>query len=202
MAMVLYYPLYTCSEANHPSASYGLAPVPSRYVARQRSKRTLDDDLCKLIGMDKKWLPKVDHKRSGDPAQAILGEKADLGRMTVGTIAYQIVQREQIKEENLKRILYQEAAIDGQIMRLQGVWPDYLGTQGDRIKSGLETELMRLEQQKRAEEVDCWRDIARLKDKLLDRLIEYRDAARRHEMVGSGLTEYTAAGGASNHGDR
>lgn len=196
------YPLYTHAESHSSSASYGVTVIPPRYVARYESRPKPEGDLCELIGIDEKWLPKVDPKRSGDPAQAILGEKADLGRMTVGTIAYQIVQRERIKDENLRRILYQEAAIDGQIMRLQSIWPDYLGNEGERMKSGLEMELMRLEQQKRAEEVDCWRDISRLKDKLLDRLIEYRDAARRHEMVGSGLGAYTVTGVFDNDGDR
>lgn len=200
--MAHYYPLYTGPQASSPGASYGPVNVLWRYVVQPVSRREPDDDLCKLIGIDDKWLPKKDHQRSGDPAEAILGEKADLGKMTVGTITYQIVQRERIKDDNLKRILYQEVAVDSQIFRLQGVWPDDPTWENSRLKSGLEMELLRLEQQKRAEEVECWRDISRLKDKLLDRLIEYRDAARRFEMVGSGLAEYAGTGGVYSNGDR
>jgi len=34
----------------------------------------------------------------------MLQEKADLGKMTVGSLVYQIIQREQIKETNLLHI--------------------------------------------------------------------------------------------------
>lgn len=196
------YPLHTHTESHSSSASYGVTVIPPRYAARYESRPKPEGDLCELIGIDEKWLPKVDPKRSGDPAQAILGEKADLGKMGVGVLVYQIRQRERIKAENLTRILYQEVAIDSQIMRLQSAWPDDPTSDNGRLKSGLEMELLRLEGQKRAEEVDCWRDIARLKDKLLDRLIEYRDAARRYEMVGTGLAGSAHGTSVNDDGDR
>jgi len=190
-----YYP-YTIRIAQYPvDSTWSKTPVTD--APQQPRKANGGADLYDLIGVHEDWLPARRNRdaRPDDPAQWILGEKSDLGRMTVGSIVYQIVQREGIKQDNLTRILYQEAAIDSQILRLQDTWFEGVPPPGDRMTSGLEMELIRLEQQKRAEEVECWRDISRLKEKLMERLGEYRDAARRYQMVGVGLTDNRDLGG-------
>lgn len=194
------YPLY--APARLPATEGCAAVAGWTYPKATPASYRKEDDLCSILGIEEGWQTERHPFRSDDPAQLVLGEKAELGKMGVGVLVYQIRQRERIKDENLRRILYQEVAVGGQIERLKGMWPDDPTSGNGRLKAGLEMELMRLEGQKRAEEVDCWRDISRLKDRLLDRLIEYRDAARRHEMVGSGLGAYTVTGVFDNDGDR
>jgi hypothetical protein len=117
----------------------------------------------------------------------MLGEKADLAKMTVGAIVYEIIQRQQLKEENLTRILYQEVAVDSRIVQFESAWAPYSVPPDSRMKASLDAELIRLEQQKRAEEVECWRDISRLKERLMETLGMYRDSARRERMVTAGM---------------
>ncbi len=184
-----YYP-YTIRMAQYPVDTTWAHPLASD-TPRPPREAGGGSDLYDLIGVHEDWLPerRTYDSKPDDLAQWILGEKSDLGRMTVGSIVYQIVQRERMKDGNLTRILYQEAAIDSQILRLKDTW--FLGVQppGDRMTPSLEMELIRLESEKRAEEIECWRDISRLKDKLTEHLGEYRDAARKYRMVSTGLTD-------------
>lgn len=184
--MTTYYPIQTTVGLS-AIGSAALENIPAEDITWPVEKPSRQPDLCDLIGVGYDWRPREDRPTiEKDPARAILGEKTDLGRMSVGSLVYQIEQRERIRDENLTRILYQEVEIDSQIMRLMATHPDYL-TGIDRLQSGLATELTRLEQQKRMEEVECWRDVARLKERLVEALGMYRDTARRYEMVHKGL---------------
>ena len=176
----------------YQAARYGgvYIPAPTRFRIVEPQAVTPDsDDLTDLIGVHPAWMPqrKTSMADSSDLAMMMLQEKADLGKITVGSLVYQIIQREQIKETNLTRIAYQETAIDGQILRLERAWMPGQLALDNRMKAGLEAELLRLEKQKLTEETDCWRDIARLKEKLLEALALYRDSARRERMVAGGM---------------
>ncbi len=172
---------FTYRYGIRPSAKY-IVPAPqAEQHATKQSTPNPSSDLSDLIGVEDSWtLEKVCGSFSkDDPGEAILGEKSSLARMAVGAIVYAITQRQEIKKENLNRILYQEVDIGNQIKQRINGWPDYAPPGGDP----LESQLHRLEDQRRSEEVDAWRDIARLKDRLLVALTDYRSAARTHEMI-------------------
>lgn len=184
--MTTYYPIQTTGGLS-AIGSTALENITVKEIIRPATP-SKQPDLCDLIGVGSSWRPYENRPTiEQDPARAILGEKTDLGRMSVGSLVYQIIERQQIKEENLARILNQEVEIDSQLMRLSATDPDYVGGSIDRMQSGLSSELTRLEQQKRMEEVECWRDVSRLKEQLVEALSMYRDVARRYEMVHKGL---------------
>lgn len=185
--MTTYYPIQTTVRLS-AIGSAALENIAAEDIAWPAVKPSKQPDLCDLIGVGYTWRPREDRPTvEQDPARAILGEKADLGRMSVGALVYQITERQRIKDENLTRILYQEVEIDSQLMRLSATHPNYLGGSIDRQQSSLSSELTRLEQQRRMEETECWRDVARLKERLVEALSLYRDTARRYEMVHKGL---------------
>ena len=186
--MSSYYPTTPAYAAVRYGGRYTPAPTVLQVVEPTIVARA-GDNLTELIGVHPSWLPRREQgvAPQSDLAMMMLQEKADLGKITVGSLVYQIIQREQMKETNLLRIAYQEVAIDGEILHLEGAWaPDKI-PMDNRTKAGLEAELIRMQQQKRAEEVECWRDISRLKEKLLESLGLYRDSARRERMVASSL---------------
>lgn len=186
--MTTYYPIQTTVGLS-AIGSTALENIAAEDITWPAAKPSRQPDLCDLIGVGPNWRPREDRPTiEKDPARAILGEKTDLGRMSVGSLVYQIQQRERIRDENLTRILYQEVEIESQLMRLSAMHPAYLNGSVERLQTGLSTELPRLEQQKRMEETECWRDVARLKEKLVEALSLYRDTARRYEMVHKGLT--------------
>jgi hypothetical protein len=197
MTMAAYYNTPQYARTNYSCASYSVPAVPRLCLAEPAPTRPSGDDLVDLIGVDKAWTPQryTTPTITDDPAMAMLREKADLGKMTVGSLVYQMIQRERFKDENLLRIRYQEVEIDGHMMRIDDMWWPYPAPSGDRMKAGLEAELIRLEQQKRLEEIECWRDIARLKERLLEALGLYGDAARRERMVGTTLPAGTTVAG-------
>ena len=185
--MTTYYPIQTTVGLS-AIGSTALENIAAEDITWPAVKPSKQPDLCDLIGVGYSWRPReIRPAIEQDPARAILGEKTDLGRIGVGALVYQINQRERIKDENLTRILYQEVAIDSELMRLARVHPDYLGGSIDRQQSSLSSELTRLEQQRRMEVVECWRDVSKLKERLVEALSLYRDSARRYEMVHKGL---------------
>jgi len=115
---------YSHSRPYKTLAKYTIPVAHSYYVTSQDK----GNDLVDLIGVHTGWLPR--EQRSDDPAQAMLVEKADLAKMTVGSLLYQIIQRERMKDENLRRIAYQEVAIDGEILRLEDSWTADNGMMG------------------------------------------------------------------------
>lgn len=190
-------PIYTRYEPQVFSPKYFY-----NNITPPTAKPKVTSELSDLVGIDDNWLPERQVQTTDDPAEGILGEKSDLAKMTVGSLVYQIVHREQIKQDNLTSILYQEVDIDGQIMRLQDMSPDYIGSAGDKLKASFEMELLRLQQQKRAEEIECWRDISRIKQNLMEQLGGYREAARRVEMISAGLFGNTGYCGTKQDGCR
>jgi hypothetical protein len=182
-----YYPITPAYMAARYGGRY--TPAPMLMVPETPPAARNGDDLTDLIGIDPAWIPRRDKAvvPAADLATMMLQEKADLGKMTVGSLVYQIIQRERIKDANLTHIGYQEAAIGGRLLRLERAWMPGQLPLDNKMKMGLEAELLRLDQLKLAEEIECWRDISRLKEKLLESLALYRDSARRERMVASGL---------------
>jgi hypothetical protein len=180
---MVYQPQWKASATNAED-------IPLAYQVTPLAIPKYKNDLTDLIGIHDTWLP--EHRWESmdkDPARMILGEKADLAKLSVGAIVYQIVQREKIKDQNLLRILYQEIAIDSKILRLESAWSEDLPPQDSRFLSGLESELIRLEGEKRKEETDCWKDISRLKESLMEQLGNYRNAERKVQLIKTGLSD-------------
>jgi hypothetical protein len=185
--MNIYYPTqYDPWRRELPAQSNQV--IPLEYQVTPLADLKYKNDLTDLIGIHDAWLPERRwDSMAQDPAKMILGEKSDLAKLTVGAFVYQMIQRERIKEENLLRILYQEIAIDSQIMQLDAAWPKGMLPQDDMTKMKLQMELIKIDKEKREVQVDCWKDITRLKETLLEHFGNYRNAARKVELIQTGL---------------
>jgi hypothetical protein len=186
-----YYHTQPAYQALRYSGRY--VPATPSYRAAEPARPANDDSLADLIGVHESWRPRRDGYRHDDAATAMLAEKADLAKMTVGSLVYQMIQRERLKDDNLLRLVYQEIEIDGRLLRLKDSWAPHAMLPDNSALLGLEAELARIDREKGAEEVACWRDVARLKDKLLESLGTYGDTSRRERMV-AGPTAYAAGG--------
>jgi hypothetical protein len=199
--MNTYYP----TQNNHwrrelPAPSNSV--IPLEYQVAPLTSIKYKNDLTTLIGIDDAWLPERQFgTMEEDPARMILGEKADVAKLTVGALVYQIIQRERIKNENLLRILNQELALDNKILELEAAWPQCLPPQDDMTRMKLEMELIKIDKEKRAEEVDCWKDITRLKETLLEHFGNYRSAARKMELIQAGLPSESTTPETAHHGN-
>ena len=176
--------------------------IPLEYQVTPPADIKCKNDLTDLIGIHDAWLPERRwDSMAKDPAKMILGEKSDLAKLTVGAFVYQIIQRERIKEDNLLRILHQEIAIDSKILELEAAWPECMLPQEDMTKMKLQMELIKIDKEKREEEVDCWKDITRLKETLLEHFGNYRNAARKVELIQTGLAIENTELETAHHGN-
>ena len=117
----------------------------------------------------------------GDPLERFMGaRKRFLGR-SVEDILGLIYEREDLKRENILRILYESAHVGGHLRNL-GDWSIGAFKDVDKTRSQLEKEIANLEKERRMEEVSCWRDVTRMKSELRETLKEFN-----HEKEKEGL---------------
>ena len=104
-------------------------------------------------------------KKSDDPVDALLGAKRDwLGR-SVEDVLGLIYEREQIKYGQFSKIDKEWCKVKEPLFMVDQIHPG-LNPNVDRLRNNIQKELAALEHEKRAEEVACWRDVARLRGEL------------------------------------
>ncbi|MEO0126291.1 MAG: hypothetical protein ABIL44_00905 [candidate division WOR-3 bacterium] len=114
-------------------------------------------------------------------AEEIIKEKLRFQKATLVQLVNLIVERERVKKRNI-------ASLDSEIMECQAhlylykchiypINPD------NKRKSNLERALSQLENQRRQEEIDCWKDTFRLWQEVLKIASEYRAMLRKIKMI-------------------
>ena len=147
-----------------------------------------------LLGIDDHYLPVASPKSSsdnlgldsivthGDPIDRFLDSKKEVLLNSSKGILEQIYDRLSIRDSNLYEI-------DGRICRANSVLDQLdvfeLGALPviDKRKSFFEKELITFEQEKRFEQVACWRDVSRLQGQLLELKQQIDTQSNRQKLI-------------------
>ena len=173
----------------------GLYPLPyalrsdgyasSRHGDDYSSASTpLDDSVGPWSGMD--FLGKAPkHHSEADPlGDFFSGKKAFLSDSIEGVVGL-IYERQHLKYENFRKIDYDSCRAKTLLFQIDQ-WRLGLHQNVDRLRMGLEKELIGLERERRMEEVACWRDIVRLKTDLRELTGEFAQEKRRDSLLSDG----------------
>lgn len=118
---------------------------------------------------------------SADPLQGFLKDRTDLARGSKDLITSLLSQRDELHAYNRYRIDLDQTACQNALLAIED-WPP--GSVVDRRRSGLESQLLALEREKRAEDVACWRDKASLTRDLTEAVRDYRLATQKQALLG------------------
>ncbi|MCX6833305.1 MAG: hypothetical protein NT028_14475 [candidate division Zixibacteria bacterium] len=147
-----------------------------------------------LLGIDDHYLPVAGPKSAGDdlgldsivtgsdPIDRFLDSKREVLLNSSNGILEQIYERLSIRDSNLYEI-------DGRICRANSVLDQLdvfeLGALPviDKRKSFFEKELITFEQEKRFEQVACWRDVSRLQGQLLELKQQIDSQSNRQKLI-------------------
>ena len=123
--------------------------------------------------------------KQNDPINAFFrGKQLFLGK-SVEDIVGLIYERETIKYESFRAMDYQASQNKTKLFELDNLRFG-LDPQFERVRQNIVKELNVLESEKRREEVECWRDITRLKGELREVMREFGQEKRK-----SALLQYT-----------
>ena len=147
-----------------------------------------------LLGVDEHYLPVASPKlasdnpgldsivKANDPIDRFLDSKKEVLLNSSKGILEQIYERLSIRDSNLYEI-------DGRISRANSVLDQLdvfeLGALPviDKRKSFFEKELITFEQEKRFEQVACWRDVSRLQGQLLELKQQIDTQSNRQKLI-------------------
>jgi hypothetical protein len=119
-----------------------------------------------------------------DPIEGFLAGKQALLAGEIRDIAGLIYEREAIKEANHQEIDQEYCGVKTNLFQIDRITMG-VNPQVDRIRVGLEQQLRMLDSDKRREEVECWRDVTRLKGELRETLREFGQEQRKTELLSS-----------------
>ena len=116
-----------------------------------------------------------------DPAEDIITEKKRFQKASLTQLLNLIQEREKAKERNL-------ASIASEVMNAQSQLylykcHRYPIVRDNKRKGNLERSLSELENRRRQEEVDCWKDTRELWQDLLKIAAEYRATSRKAKLL-------------------
>ena len=131
--------------------------VSPRYVARTSALETAVDDPLSLMNENRLYL----------------------SRLKIGLLSSQVGMRGYVHEKIVSGIEADELFCSTEAARLEGL-RDYDGAARLRLD-----QLARLSRERRAAEVDCFRDIARINKDLIDAILEYKSISNRGEIFNS-----------------
>lgn len=151
--------------------------MPQGYYLLSKEKNT---DLSNKLAFFKRFLAFIPSS-DDNLAEEIIKEKIRLQKASLVQIINLITEREIAKQNNL-------ASIESEMMKVQGelflykciVYPI---NPDNKRKSNLERAISELENQRRQEEIDCWKDTLELWQELLKIAAEYRATVRRVKMI-------------------
>ena len=114
-----------------------------------------------------------------DPLETIMGERKELLRSKIEMILSGIEERKKIKQKNLYRIDKDYCSV----LNVQFQMPREKQYSVDRDRLTLERMKKDLEQQKRMEEVNYFRDLGLLKKDLTETVIEYLSEQNKQNLI-------------------
>ncbi len=118
--------------------------------------------------------------------ETIFSDRARTSKATVKAILDDIRKREYLDSNLLNKIDYEICSQHTALMGLENVKLRYspdLAEYMNKRKSHLESNVLGLEEEKRKEYLECWRDLMFLKKYLLSALRDYWDIAKKRDLL-------------------
>lgn len=128
------------------------------------------------------WLGHNEPNAKDDPLQQFMEGKKHFLTRGIEDVLGLIQERVQIKYDNLRKITYDSSKTKGMLFQLYR-WQIGGNPNVDRLRMGIEKELIGLEREKRMEEVNCWRDVTRLRTEMRELLGETAQEKRRDSLL-------------------
>ena len=161
-----------CSTSSIPSYSY---PAPSQSYGAQEANSGVHQPIDAIL--ESKYLPVV----TKDPLQDFLTVKKSVLSSSAEDILGLIYERNSLKYENLRRITYESVHWGSQLREL-GDWNVGVFKDIDKTRGAIEKEIAGLERERRMEEINCWRDITRLKGELRETMQDFNMEKRKEQF--------------------
>ena len=144
------------------------------YLLNSNSKKAIDNHLFSK------------NRSKNSLLEQIISDKTKILKSTITELLSEITQRESINSDISDKIDQEifDQENNLQILRQKGfgyVFDNLLIRQ--RLESQLEDSIQDLEQEKRKERVECWRDLMNLKKDLLSSFREYWNLVKRRELL-------------------
>ena len=184
---IFYKFLYdSCFFSTYPYTSY--LNIPLNLSLMELNNLKLDYEYL-LNSNSKKTIgnPLFSKNRSKNSLlEQIISDKTKILKSTITELLSEITQRELINNDISDKIDQEIFSQKNnlQILRQKGfgyAFDNLLTRQ--RLESQLEDSIQDLEQEKRKERVECWRDLMNLKKDLLSAFREYWNLAKRRELL-------------------
>lgn len=116
----------------------------------------------------------------------LISDKAKTLKASVNALLEEISLREDLNVSMFKKIDDEVCKLRGELMQLNNLSDSYpfdLSAQLDEAKFRLKENVLELERERRAEGLECWRDLMGLKKDLMVALKEYWELVRRRGRV-------------------
>jgi len=163
-------------------------PFAPSYLVPHASRKDRQDD--KTLGTSEQppsgLLEAITHDFSSqhaeDPLAEFLAGKTRFLSQSVEDMLGLLYERERIKYDHALTIDYASCQLKTRLFET-GTWRTGMDPRLDRTRGQIEGELLNLEREKRMENVNCWRDVTRLKSELRETLREFDQEKRRHTLL-------------------
>jgi len=117
-----------------------------------------------------------------DPLAQFLSVKREFVKKSLDEIAALIEEREQVKNSNIDKINQDICKVRTKMLNLS--WQKYFIDSGtDKLYQTLQKQVIALNREKRAEDINCWRDVIRLKSDLRESLKEEAQEKRKQTLL-------------------
>lgn len=153
------------------------------YLQNQSPKPFYHTNLQSVLeGVSLKPLPQ--YEKGG--LETVFSDKAKTSKAGVKALLEEIRLRETLDSHLINKIDDQICEQNTALMQLDNLKVDYspeLAKHMDKRRTQLEANVLELEQEKRKEYLECWRDLMFLKRYLLSALKDYWDSAKRRDVL-------------------
>jgi hypothetical protein len=150
--------------------AYLMREIPKKYEVAGSRKSTLF----------REFLTGQSYSRD-NPAEDIIKEKIRFQKASLAQTLNLIQEREKAKEGNLASLASEIMNVQSQLYLYKCHW--YPIVSDNRRKGNLERSLSELENRRRQEELDCWKDTRELWQDLLKIAAEYRATSRKAKLL-------------------
>ena len=137
-------------------------------------------------------------KPSQDPLDSFFSAKRVFLGKSVEDILGSIYERVTLKYENLDQLKYQSTRLGSRLLQLNSCnWG--MNPQIERVRIGLEHEILATDTEKRNEEVECWKNVTRLKTELRETLREFSQEKQKSALIGDTSTNSWTYNNSAGH---
>ena len=124
--------------------------------------------------------------KTSSALELIVSDKLKNLKSTVNALLDEIETRKKLHGQLVQSIEDQVSVQNSEILNFKSIWPKYdweKEQEFNQLKNDLEKKVLKLESEKRNEQVECWRDLMQLKKDLMFALREYWDLAMRRDTL-------------------